>query len=354
MPYFLSEEGNGLHLVPWFRYAYFILELAVAIAIPLIIQIRDKHVFAVKDKTEWKNFLITLPLLVILMMPVYAPQSLFGYSKMIASQGSDYHIGWIIILLIATLVLYYAFRFKGYRERYMLCVLLTIILFFHYDSLYLMGFSIPRLPIQLCNLASYFYILAIPFKMKRMFQFCFLTNVTGALLAIILPDFVPGAFGFWNMHFVLEHSLVFMIPILAMGLRIFPRVDRKSLKYMFVGFSIYFVFCLTSGMILNGYSKETGFEVNYFFLFDLEKAFAQFPFFKFTENFYLGFGRFGFYPLFVALIYVCFLLLCCVFYYVTKLLYRVEDDHLALRNSAIDLYEKVTGKTSARPRDFLD
>lgn len=354
MVYFLSDSGNGLHLAPWFRYVYFILELALAIAIPIVIQIERKHIFAFKDKTEWKNFLLALPLITILMVPVYAPQSLFGYSKMIASQGSDYHTGWIVILFIATLALYYAFRFKPYRERYMLCVFLTIVLFFHYDSLYLMGFSIPRLPIQLCNLASYFYILAIPFKMKRFFQFCFLTNVTGALLAIILPDFLPGAFGFWNMHFVLEHSLVLMIPVLGVGLRIFPRVNKASLKYMFIGFSVYFVFCLSSGIILNGYSDVTGFEVNYFFLFDLEKAFQQFPFFAFTENFHLQFGRFEFYPLFVTFIYASFLVLCVVFYHAVKFIYKVEDDHLELRKSAIDLYEKRTGKTSRLPKDFAD
>lgn len=354
MEYFLSDKGNGLHLVPWFRYAYFILELALAIAIPIIIMVKHKHVFKFKDKTEWKNFLMATPLIIILMMPVYAPQSLFGYSSMIASKGSTYHLGWIALLFISTAALYYAFRFRSYRERYMLCIFLTIVLFFNYDSLYLMGFSIPRLPIQLCNLAAYFYIIAIPFKLKRMFQFCFIANVTGALLAIFLPDLLPGAFGFWNMHFVLEHSLVFMIPVLAIGLRIFPRSERSALKYTLVGFSIYFIFCLASGMILNGYSDATGFEVNYFFLFDLDKAFGLFPFLKFTESFHVQFGRFEFYPLFVSIIYVCFLLICVVFYHGAKIIFKIEDDHLALRKSAIDLYEKTTGKEARVPKDFID
>lgn len=354
MHYFLSAEGKGLHLVPWFRYTYFILELALAIAIPLIIAIKKRHVFAVKDKREWKNFLLSVPPIILLLIPVYAPQSLFGYSKLIAKQYSTYHLLWAAVLVAATAVLYYVFRFKSQRDRYMLCIFLTIVLFFNYDSLYLMGFSIPRLPIQLCNLAAYFYIIAIPFKMKRMFQFCFIANVTGALLAIILPDFLPGAFGFWNMHFVLEHTLVFMIPVLAMGLRVFPRSTKVSLKYTFIGFSIYFIFCLTSGIILNGYSAETGFEVNYFFLFDLDKALGWFPFLKFTEDFHFTFGRFGFYPLFVAIIYVCFLLLCVVFYHAVKIVYKVEDDHLELRKSAIDLYEKTTGKELRVPKDFID
>ena len=286
------------------------------------------------------------------MIPVYAPQSLFGYSKLIASKGSTYHYGWLLIVLVATLGLYYAFRFRPRIERKMLVVFLTIVLFFHYDSLYLMGFSIPRLPIQLCNLAAYFFIFAIIFNMPRFFQFCFIANTTGALIAMILPDFLLGAFGFWNMHFTLEHSLVLMIPALAMGLRLFDRPKRVSLKYTFIGFSAYFVFCLIVGIILNGYADVTGFEVNYFFLFDLGKAFGIFPFLRFVEKFNVSFGRFGFNPVFVSIIYVAFQLTCVGFYHAVKFFEKMEDDHFALRRSAIELYERRTGKTVSIPREL--
>ncbi len=355
MVYFLDSAGRGLHLAPSFRYFYFIFELALAMIIPILMQIREKHVFRIKDKTEWMNFLIALPFILILMFPVYVPQSLFGYSRLIAEVGKPFHIGWIVILLVATLALYYAFRYKSYKDRYLLVVFLSIVLFFHYDSLYLMGFSIPRLPIQLCNMAAYFYMIAIPFKLKKMFQFCFLANVTGALIAIIVADFsMTGAFGFWNMHYILEHSLVLMIPALAMGLRIFPRSERSSLKYMCVGFTCYFIFCLASGTILNGYADVTGFRVNYFFLFDLEKIYGYLPFLSRTENMHLQFGRFEFYPLLIIIIYAGFQLICLLYYLLVKALYKIEDDHIELRKSSIDLYEKISGKTSKRPKEFID
>jgi hypothetical protein len=107
-------------------------------------------------------------------------------------------------------------------------------------------------------------------------------------------------------------------------------------------------------MILNGYSKETGFEVNYFFLFDLDKAFGLFPFLKFTENFCIRFGRFYFYPVFVSIIYTAFMAMCFAFYAAVRFLYKMEDDHLQLRLSAIDLYEKLTKKTSKAPKEFID
>ena len=354
MPYFLSEDGRGLHLTPNFRYAYFIAELAIAIAIPILIQICYRHVFRVKNAREWLNFIVAAPAIFLLMMPVYVPQSLVGYTKISASRGSDFHLIWLILLALVTLALYYIFRFRPYQERYMLCVFLTIVLFFHYDSLYLMGFTIDRLPIQLCNLASYLYLIAIPFKRKRLFQFCFIANMTGTLIALVLPDMSSGALGFWNMHFILEHSLVMLIPVLAMGLRLFPRADKSALKVSMIGFSFYFIFCLISGMILNGYSDVTGHTVNYFFLFDLEKAFGYFPIFTFTESVHWQFGRFEVYPIFVLLMFLAFQLLTVCYYLAVRFIYQFEDDHFALRGSAIDLYEKRTGKTSRRPKKYID
>ena len=352
MPYFLSEAGRGLHFTPAFRYFYFALELVLAISIPLILCIKKKHIFCVKSRGEWCRFLIATPLIALLMIPVYAPQSLFGYSSMIAGNGSSYHTGWLVLLCLATVGLYHAFRFRPREERRMLLVFLTVVLFFHYDSLYLMGFSIPRLPIQLCNLAAYFFIFAIIFNMPRFFQFCFIVNSTGTLIALLLPDFMPGAFGFWNMHFVLEHSLVFIIPILGVALRLYERPRPISLKYSVIGFSIYFVFCLTAGILLNGYAAETGFRVNYFFLFDLDKAYGFLPILQFTRAFTVHFGRFEINPVFVGIVYVAFQLACVGFYYLSGLFGRYADDHFALRNAAINLYERRKGKTLNIPREL--
>ena len=68
-----------------------------------------------------------------------------------------------------------------------------------------MGFSIPRLPVQLCNLAAYFYMIAIIFKNQKLFNFCYIINILGALIAILAPDLNPGPLGFWNMHYTFEH-----------------------------------------------------------------------------------------------------------------------------------------------------
>lgn len=354
MPFFLDPAGRGIHFDPAFRYAYFCIELILAIFIPIITQIKYKHVFNVKSGIEWRNFFICLPLILLQMIPVYIPQHIFGYTGVSPDAYSGYHFIWIAITLIEIFVLYKLFNFKTFNERYMLCVFLTIVLFFHYDSLYLMGITLPRLPVQLCNMAAYFYIICIPLRLKKMFNFCFICNIVGTIIATVTPDFSSGALGFWNMHYMYEHMLVLIIPALCMGLRIFPRINKHSLKHMVIGFSCYFVFCLTLGTILNGYSDVTGVRVNYFFLFNTDTVFKRLPFLKFTESLTIYLGRFTINPIYVSIIYGGFLFLCVLFYWLVIKLYDYVDDHYELRKSKIELYEKITGKKYKGPVEYID
>lgn len=354
MFYFLDERGSGIHLAPWMRYVFFGLELGLAMFIPIFMQIKEKYHINYRDYKEWLNMLICIPLILMQMMPVYIPQYLFGYTSISPKAYSSYHLIWTGIMIVEFYILYKYFNYKCYEDRYMICVFLAIVLFFHYDSLYLKGITLPRLPVQLCNMAAYFYIICIPLRLKKMFNFCFICNIVGAVIATVTPDFSGGAFGFWNMHYMYEHMLVLIIPALAMGLRVFPRVNKKSLVHMVFGFTCYFMFCLILGTILNGFSDKTGTTVNYFFLFDMEKMYGWLPFLEFTEDLAVIFGRFEIYPLFVMIIYCGFLFLCVLFYWFVIKLYDYIDDHHELRKSSIDLYEKLTGKKSKRPVDYVE
>ncbi len=63
---------------PYLHYMIFMLELALAIAIPLLLQISERHVFAVKKPCEWLSFLFCTPLVYVVTMPAYFIQSVFG------------------------------------------------------------------------------------------------------------------------------------------------------------------------------------------------------------------------------------------------------------------------------------
>ncbi len=354
MTYFNDPRAHGILLPEGLRAAYFVIELALAIAIPILIHISERHLFRVKSLSEWGNLIFGFIGVAAVTMPSYLPQSLLGYSQQIPPRFSNYHLLWMAVILVATLSLYYLFRFRPYKDRYALCLFLATVLFFHYNSLYLMGITIKRLPFQLCNIAAYFFFLAVIFKWEKFFHFCFIANTVGTIFAIVAPDFGIGDASFWNVHFLYEHALVLMIPALAAGLRIFKRVDIRSIKYLFIGFTSYFLFCFISGTILNGYSDVTGETVNYFYMFDHDIAFDYFPFMEFAEDYYITLGRFTVYPIIILTVYFGFSLLCLAFYVLVRFFYTLEDDHLALRGSSIDLYEKVTGKTSRRPKSFID
>lgn len=348
MEYFLSPMGNGLKLLPWIRYAYFIFELVLVMTIEVLVQIKYKHVFNFKDKKEVIYFFVALPLILLQVMPVYIPQSILGYTSI------SIHEPWLIIIACEIIGLHYLFRFKKYEDRYQLIVFLTLVLFFHYNSLYLMGFSIPRLPIQLCNLAAYFYMIAVIFKNQKLFNFCYIINIVGALIAILAPDLNPGPLGFWNLHFVMEHMLVLIIPVLGMSLRIFNRVDRKALKHAFIGFVCYFAFCAISGTLLNAFAVKDYNTVNYFYLFSLDKAMDYVSFIKFVENYPIIINGFTIYPLLMLIILVAFSVLALAWYWLVLKLYLIVDDHWNLRRARIDLYEKITKKQSKSKRDYED
>ena len=355
MAYFLDPtNSHGYDLTPGVRYALFIAELVLAISIPVVMQVRERHVLRVRDLGEVLGLLVGAPLAFLIAVPVYAPQSLFGYTILIPEAYSSFHLIWMSLILVVCLGVYYGFRFKSREERIALCMFLALLLFFQRNSIYLMGLNIKRLPLQLCNIAAYFYLIALVFNMKKLFHFAFIGNVVGALIAILMPDFSHGSVSFWNMHYLIEHAFVIIVPCAVMGLRIFPRLEKSSLKYLWIGFTSYFVLIFIAGTILNGYSDVTGETVNYFYMFDMETALDFFPFLTFAENTVWELGRFSCYPIIVGLIYVLFSLLCFVFYLFINFCYKLEDDHLALRGSSIDLYEKLSGKTSRRPKAFIE
>lgn len=354
MAYFTNPAAQGYLWGYGWRAAYFALELALAVALPILIHVNERHAFRVGSLTEWRNFILGTLGVAVVVLPCYVPQAFLGYVQGKPKLFSTYHLVWMAVVFVSVLGLYYLFRFRPYHERYALCLFLTLVLFFHYNSLYLTGITLKRLPFQLCNAAAYFLMLATIFKWEKLFHFIFLANIVGTMIAIVGPDFGYGTASFHNVHFIYEHALVLIVPALLAGLRIFRRVELRSLKYLFVGFTAYFLFCFFTGTVINGYQDKTGQLVNYFYMFDLETAFDYFPFLTFAGNYYFTLGRFTVYPIVVSVVYVGFFALCLLFYMVVRFAYKLEDDHLALRRSGIDLYEKLTGRTSHRPKTFQE
>ena len=265
------------------------------------------------------------------MMPVYIPQSLIGYTDLPRASFSTMHLGWMAYIAVLTLVIILYFKRRPMQDRYLMLVFMTIAQVFNSMSAVLRGFYISRLPLQLCSIAAFFYLITMLTRNKKLFHFCFVVNLVGGVIAIVLAFFDnPGALAFWNVHYMHEHTFVMVIPIVALALGVFPRLEWRYIPSAIKIFSIYFACCLVVGTFINGYYDVIGHIVgvkplNFFYMQSPEVAVSYLPFATFVGLIEWKFGRFVIYPLLVLVVYFAFVALFLLFFLAMKLGYKIKD-----------------------------
>lgn len=358
MDYFLTREVLNIRfhdpfnfgkLPDWVRYCQFVLEIGLATTLATYFSYYKK-IYKLNLKEFGLLIAILIPV-ILLSLPIYVPQSLFGYGNLKLTGFTLQNYIWIIFMFVVTYAAYVIFRFQSYENRYITCLFLALALFVLYNSFYITGITIPRLPIQLCNLACYLLIITIIFKWQWMFDFVLIANIVGTIVAILVPDVEYGVFSFFHFHFLYEHMLVLIVPILMLVLRIFKRPDRKTLRNALIGFSMYFVLCWISGTYLNSISDKTGYTVNYFYIFD-DEVVTVFPFLSGARNIKLVIGNHVGYPLFQFIVYCGFSGFCVAFYYILKWFIKVGDDHFFLRKINIIEREEKLGRKLKIKKDY--
>lgn len=325
MKYFLMPEGGGFTLPTPLRYVIYIAELLLALTIPLMTLVLRRHRINLRDKREIASVIIALPAMLTVMMPVYIPQSLIGYTGISADPFSTLHLGWIAFMVVEIVAIILYFRRRPMKDKHLMLVFLTLAQLFNSMSALLRGFRLHRLPLQLCSIAAFFYLIAVLTKNKRLFHFCFIANTVGGAIAIALADFSTEALCFWNVHYMHEHTFVMVVPIVALSLRVFPRVEWRSMLTALKIFSIYFISCLVVGTFINGYADVIGHSINFFYMLDVNIALEYLPFATFVDLVEWKFGRFVVYPLLVLAVYFLFGALCLIFFLAMLLAYKVKD-----------------------------
>lgn len=339
---FTSAAGKGLNSLPVsegfssfltnpaFRTIWFAFIIILQISIPIVLAINESHIFNFRSKIEWRNYFIALPLVILSSIPVYVPQYLFGQSDVIFSAYSWLHFVWIFLLFGVIAALYFGFRKQSDEIKRIVLFVLSLSLLMQYNQMFgAISLNIRRLPLQLCNLGAYLIIISLITKSKRIFNFTVIINVVGVLLAVAVPDLEgKGFFYYYNMHFILEHSNVLIIPVLALLFGMFPRLDKKALRDCVVGFSIYFVAIFALGTMFNAVAAATGnsiYEANFMFMFNAKTAAGLLPFTQtlFDINFKVGYATF--YPVLQLIVYVVFAAICVALYFCFRLVYLVKD-----------------------------
>lgn len=341
---FTSSAGKGLNSIsiisdgvksflinPIFRSIWFGAQIVLQMIIPVVLAIQEKHVFNFKDGKEYLHFFLCLPMIVLASIPVYLPQHLFGYTNLIFSRYGVIHFCWVVFMVFEIAGLYFVFRRRDPETKMVVLLVLAFCLIMQYLQMYsAISIKVAKLPFQLCNLGAFLVLLSLVAKSKKLFNFTVVINVIGVLFAVACPDVSnKGLFYFYNMHFILEHTNLLVVPILTLLFGIFPRLDKQALKDCLIGFSIYFVSVWVLGTICNAIASKTGngfWSANFLFMFDVSKASNLLG--DWIKVLFTGFnlGYATIYPYAQFIVYVVFIAICVLLWLAIQLVYKVKDN----------------------------
>ena len=151
-------------------------------------------------------------------------------------------------------------------------------------------------------------------------------NTVGAIIAMVMCDTTPfGVAYVMNVHYILEHTVVILAPILCVTLGLFPKLKNKHVLDFIVGFSIYFGFVHFVGSIFTGIKELGGpnadyWNCNYLFMFNKEET-AKIVGFV-APLFDIKIKLFDFYTISLVqlLVYVVFLAICVGVFFLMRAL----------------------------------
>lgn len=337
LPYFTSTNGTGIvdirYLPKWvssfmhngiFRgILFFVINGLEILIIGLLIK-RDWQVIKFK-KSDIMPFIVILFCSIFTILPPYALEGIFNtYTDLIFKAYSPLHFAWIIFLICEGVILTLMFRKRSEEDRMIVVLILALSLLLQYNQLFssLGELTCKRMPLQLCNLAAYLILVCILTKNRGLFLFNILINVAGGLIALLVMDVEnKGILLKANIHYIVEHNNVILVPILCLTLGIFKPLTNKDFKNFVIWFSIYYVAIFVIGTTFNALAKaldSTYFKCNYLFMFDQETAARLVPFAGELFNIKLEIGAVTIYPVIQPLIYLAFFLIGTLSFFIFK------------------------------------
>ena len=285
---FLSADAKAFLRSESFRGVWYGTLMFIELMIIAFVIMRSFNVF--KQKTSVKKILTGAGVWLMLfasIMPIYAPQYIFrGYSLLGETAfdtfkfGSPFHFIWIALVIVEGIVITRLFKNRPHQDKYIVILMMSLSLIMQYNQMFTCVGEITahRMPFQLCNMAGFFILLMLLTNSERIYHFVIVINSVGAIIAMVMCD--TTAFGVayvMNVHYILEHTVVILAPILCATLGIFPKLKNKHVIDFITGFSIYFGIVLLIGGIFTGLKELGGpnadyWNCNYLFMFNKEET----------------------------------------------------------------------------------
>lgn len=319
---FLSQEVKNFMINPYFRGTLFITTSLMQLLTIFLLILKDSSFLKFK-KEQIMPFILILLACFISIVPSYVPQYVFlTYTNFILKSFNYVHLAWILFMVLEVTILTFIFRKKSYEDRYILLIILSLTLLIQYNQMFssLGELTFKRMPFQLCNIGSYLMLITLFTKSERLYQFNLIINVAGGLIAMVVMNVEgKGILYLWNIHYMVEHNNVVVVPILCMLLKMFKPLRKVDFKYFVINFTYYYLFVLIIGTILNGVHQITGndyFQVNYLFMFMKSQTGAIVPFVDPWFDVQIKMGNFTLFPLVQIAVYLGFVIIGSIIFYV--------------------------------------
>lgn len=315
------------------RSIIFLMELLITGAIGVIYLIKyiKKNLEVAPLKKSWL-VAIFYALICISVTPGFTFYGLFGIPGQEAEGFTVAHRVLIYVSFLTPFIMYFLLRNKDYETRYL--VLLTIalagLLCYFYKYEFESFKHVGSWPFHLCNTAIILMAIAFVTRSKTFFYFNYFINVLGALCAILMPNTSTGVFTSGALHFWFNHMYAFFLPLLGVGLHIFPRPKFKMIMTAIAVFTVYFVVV----GVVNAWFVNYDPGVNYFFMNDTFLA-DKFKFARpWRSNYIWTFNinglTFKIYYVYWIAIYIAFIALTFAMWFVYDFLFKVSDQHYDL------------------------
>lgn len=333
LPEFIS---NLMHNGVLRGFIFISISLTQIASIGLLIY-RDWEVIKFK-KNEILPFILLLIGSIVTILPIYALEGIFNtYTDAIFGTYSIYHIIWILVIVLEIVVFTIFFKKRSYEDRYILVLVLALSLFLQFNQLFssLGELTCKRMPFQLCNIAAYLILISIVTKNRSLFLFNILINVAGGLIALFVLDAETdlGILSKGNIHYIVEHHNVIIVPLLCLILGIFKPITWKDFKAFFIYFTGYYLFIFVIGTIFNSIylanPEANGyFYCNYLFMFDKDTAARLIGFAGQLFDFKLQIGPVNIYYVIQPLIYVAFFAIGTLMFVILKYTVKGKKEEL--------------------------
>ncbi len=308
----------------------FAVEIGVGFALSLFYLISGKREKLKREK--WLLSALAFLGMFLINLPPWAPKAIFGLGKEgIEIDGFGlYHRIALYGAVVLGVLLFFLFNQYEYEVRRYALIYISMATMISYCFKYDFSvFTTPTLwPLHLCNTAMFIIPLVLLFKWDKLFYFTIFINVLGALLAMLMPN-TDGAnwlsertFEFW-----LNHYMAFLLPILIIALRIFPRARLRQFVYSLVAFFGYYVLVLFMNAWLTNYDSGVDFFfINSDFVASKLGTWAE-NLRNITASFSLGDLTFTFYPVYQAIYFVVYIILSLAVWFVYEQAFGIADTY---------------------------